>query len=379
MSQVIYRNQIKKYQNAPGPLPENETEEQKKKRLEEEAKKKAAAQQTATATPATATTAQPATATPATATAEPTAQAATTTQPATVTKPVGYLEINGIRATGDNATRQLNSIYAGSNDRFAQNIIGGLIASGGGAVVRGNRIILYDGSGKDVTSKYIQPGKTYKKTGFGRSLSATFNTSRDSNLRSLNQLISGNISADPIEEPEAPTQTKLLYGRDWFSYDKDKDGKEIYNRNAQVNRQIFDTMRDAVAALWADDYDAKNYDLGDYANNVQYIQALKDNFGGTEGFNNYLKDLDNRLAAGEQPNDNDKRILKLFGISKDGDSTTRSESGSGDSSSSNDYWTPDELAANKDALKNANITFTKGEDGSYTLKGGIFGDKGDVD
>lgn len=379
MSQVIYRSQIKKYQNAPGPLPENETEEQKKKRLEEEAKKKAAAQQTATATPATAATAQPATATPATATAEPTAQAATTTQPATVTKPVGYLEINGIRATGDNATRQLNSIYAGSNDRFAQNIIGGLIANGGGAVIRGNRIILYDGSGKDVTSQYIQPGKTYKKTGFGRSLSATFNTSRDSNLRSLNQLISGNISADPTEEPEAPTQTKLLYGRDWFSYDKDKDGKEIYNRNAQVNRQIFDTMRDAVAALWADDYDAKNYDLGDYANNVQYIQALKDNFGGTEGFNNYLKDLDNRLAAGEQPNDNDKRILKLFGISKDGTSATRSESGSENSSSSNDYWTPDELAANKDALKNANITFTKGEDGSYTLKGGIFGDKGDVD
>ena len=379
MSQVIYRSQIKKYQNAPGPLPENETEEQKKKRLEEEAKKKAAAQQTVTAPPATAATAQSATATPATATAEPTAQAATTTQPATVTKPVGYLEINGIRATGDNATRQLNSIYAGSNDRFAQSIIGGLIASGGGAVVRGNRIILYDGSGKDVTSQYIQPGKTYKKTGFGRSLSATFNTSRDSNLRSLNQLISGNISADPTKEPEAPTQTKLLYGRDWFSYDKDKDGKEIYNRNAQVNRQIFDTMRDAVAALWADDYDAKNYDLGDYANNVQYIQALKDNFGGTEGFNNYLKDLDNRLAAGEQPNDNDKRILKLFGISKDGTSATRSESGSGDSSSSNDYWTPDELAANKNALKNANITFTKGKDGSYTLKGGIFGDKGDVD
>ena len=115
----------------------------------------------------------------------------------------------------------------------------------------------------------------------------------------------------------------------------DKDGKEIYNRNAQVNRQIFDTMRDAVAALWADDYDAKNYDLGDYANNVQYIQALKDNFGGTEGFNNYLKDLDNRLAAGEQPNDNDKRILKLFGISKDGNSTTATRSE--DSSSSNDY------------------------------------------
>ena len=212
MSQVIYRSQIKKYQNAPGPLPKNETEEEKKKRLEEEAKKKTSAQQTTTATPTTAATAQPTTATPAA--AESTTQATTpaVTQTTTATKPVGYLDINGIRATGDNATKQLNSIYAGSNDRFAQGIIGGLIASGGGAVVRGNKIILYDSSGKDVTSQYIQPGKTYKKTGFGRSLSATFNTSRDSNLRSLNQLIYGNISADPTEEPPKPTKTKLLYG-----------------------------------------------------------------------------------------------------------------------------------------------------------------------
>lgn len=248
MSQVIYRSQIKKYQNAPGPLPENETEEQKKKRLEEEAKKKAAAQQTATAPPATA----------ATATTEPTAQAATTTQPATVTKPVGYLEINGIRATGDNATRQLNSIYAGSNDRFAQNIIGGLIASGGGAVVRGNRIILYDGSGKDVTSQYIQPGKTYKKTGFGRSLSATFNTSRDSNLRSLNQLISGNISADPIEEPPKPELLDAPYrGSGWFTTRKDANGKDIYDIDAIGNKNIYDSIRKAYNIFGEEGYDKK--------------------------------------------------------------------------------------------------------------------------
>ena len=248
MSQVIYRSQIKKYQNAPGPLPENETEEQKKKRLEEEAKKKAAAQQTATAPPATA----------ATATAKPTAQAATTTQPATVTKPVGYLEINGIRATGDNATRQLNSIYAGSNDRFAQSIIGGLIASGGGAVVRGNRIILYDGSGKDVTSQYIQPGKTYKKTGFGRSLSTTFNTSRDSNLRSLNQLISGNISADPTEEPPKPELLDAPYrGSGWFTTRKDSNGKDIYDIDAIGNKNIYDSIRKAYNIFGEEGYDKK--------------------------------------------------------------------------------------------------------------------------
>lgn len=209
MSQVIYRSQIKKYQNAPGPLPENETEEQRKKRLLEEAKKKAAQagttgflSKTGSATPAaTPATAQqittPATATPATVTPA-------TTQPATTptTKPTGYLEINGIRATGDNAITQLNKIYANSNYRFAQGIVGDLIANGGGAVIKGNRIILYDSAGRDVTSQYIQPGKTYKKTGFGRSLSATFNTSRDSNLRSINQLIYGNISADTPVTPE---------------------------------------------------------------------------------------------------------------------------------------------------------------------------------
>lgn len=376
MSQVIYRSQIKKYQNAPGPLPKNETEEQKKKRLEEEAKKKAAAQQTATATPATAATAQPATATPATVTAEPTAQAATTTQPATVTKPVGYLEINGIRATGDNATRQLNSIYAGSNDRFAQNIIGGLIASGGGAVVRGNRIILYDGSGKDVTSQYIQPGKTYKKTGFGRSLSATFNTSRDSNLRSLNQLISGNISADPTEEPQKPELLDAPYrGSGWFTTRKDANGKDIYDIDAIGNKNIYDSIRKAYNIFGEEGYD-KKYKTDTWTNDLPHIQARRNEIEEAGGIDKYLEGIKQAAIIGNLSQDQIK-FLKYFGYSKDGNSTTAT--GSGDSSSSNDYWTPDEFAANKDALKNANIIFTKGEDGSYTLKGGIFGDKGDVD
>lgn len=369
MSQVIYRSQIKKYQNAPGPLPENETEEQKKKRLEEEAKKKATAQQTATATPATAATAQPVTATPATATAEPTAQAATTTQPATVTKPVGYLEINGIRATGDNATKQLNSIYAGSNDRFAQSIIGGLIASGGGAVVRGNKIILYDGSGKDVTSQYIQPGKTYKKTGFGRSLSATFNTSRDSNLRSLNQLISGNISADPTEEPPKPELLDAPYrGSGWFTTRKDANGKDIYDINAIGNKNIYDSIRKAYNIFGEEGYN-KKYKTDTWTNDLPHIQALRNEIEEAGGIDKYLEGIKQAAIIGNLSQDQIK-FLKYFGYSKDGNSTTAT--GSGDSSNSNDYWIPDNLKDHKDALKRGGIKFTKGEDGSYTVSGDIF-------
>lgn len=378
MSQVIYRSQIKKYQNAPGPLPENETEEQKKRRLEEEAKKKAAAQQTATATPATAATAQIPSTWSSAAPVEPTAQAATTTQPATVTKPVGYLEINGIRATGDNATKQLNSIYADSNDRFAQSIIGGLIASGGGAVVRGNKIILYDGSGKDVTSQYIRPGKTYKKTGFGRSWSATFNTSRDSNLRSLNQLISGNISADPTEEPPKPELLDAPYrGSGWFTTRKDTNGKDIYDIDAIGNKNIYDSIRKAYNIFGEEGYD-KKYKTDTWINDLPHIQALRNEIEEAGGIDKYLEGI-KQAAIIENLSQDQIKFLKYFGYSKDGNSTTATATGSGDSSSSNDYWTPDELAVNKDALKNANITFTKGENGRFTLTGGIFGDKGDVD
>ncbi len=361
MSQVIYRSQIKKYQNAPGPLPKNETEEEKKKRLEEEAKKKTSAQQTTTATPATAATAQSATATP--------AVAPTITQTTAVTKPVGYLDINGIRATGDNATKQLNSIYAGSNDRFAQGIIGGLIASGGGAVVRGNKIILYDSSGKDVTSQYIQPGKTYRKTGFGRSLSATFNTSQDSNLRSLNQLIYGNISADPTEEPPKPELLDAPYrGSGWFTTKKDVDGKDIYDIDAIGNKNIYDSIRKAYNIFGEEGYD-KKYKTDTWTNDLPHIQALRNEIEEAGGIDKYLEGIKQAAIIGNLSQDQIK-FLKYFGYSKGEDSATGS--GTGDSSSSNDYWTPDNLKDHKDALKRGGIKFTKGEDGSYTVSGDIF-------
>lgn len=370
MSQVIYRSQIKKYQNAPGPLPKNETEEEKKKRLEEEAKKKTSAQQTTTATPATAATAQSATATPATI-AEPAAQATTpaVTQTTTATKPVGYLELNGIRATGDNAIRELNRIYADSDDRFAQGIIGDLIANGGGAIVRGNKIIFYDGSGKDVTAKYIQPGKTYNVTGLGRSWSSTFNTIKDSNLRSLNRLKNATISADPTEEPPKPELLDAPYrGSGWFTTKKDVDGKDIYDIDAIGNKNIYDSIRKAYNIFGEEGYD-KKYKTDTWTNDLPHIQALRNEIEEAGGIDKYLEGIKQAAIIGNLSQDQIK-FLKYFGYSKGEDSATGS--GTGDSSSSNDYWTPDNLKDHKDALKRGGIKFTKGEDGSYTVSGDIF-------
>ena len=359
MSQVIYRSQIKKYQNAPGPLPENETEEEKKKRLEEEAKKKVSA--------------QPVTATQAAVTAEPTAQV--TTAPAvtqtTTTKPVGYLELNGIRATGDNAIRELNRIYADSDNRFAQRIVGNLIAAGGGAIVRGNRIIFYDGSGKDVTSQYIQPGKTYNVTGLGRSWSSTFNTIKDSNLRSLNRLKNATISADPTEEPPKPELLDAPYrGSGWFTTRKDANGKDIYDIDAIGNKNIYDSIRKAYNIFGEEGYD-KKYKTDTWTNDLPHIQALRNEIEEAGGIDKYLEGIKQAAIIGNLSQDQIK-FLKYFGYSKNGDSTTAT--GSRDSSETSPYIVQDDLKDHVDTLKKAGYSFTKGEDGSYTLKGGIFGD-----
>lgn len=67
----------------------------------------------------------------------------------------------------------------------------------------------------------------------------------------------------------------------------------------------------------------------------------------------------------------------MFGYEPDA-TGTESGSSSGTGSTTKEYWTPDAFKGNADAYKKAGLTFTKGENGEYTLTGGIFGN-GDVD
>ena len=99
---------------------------------------------------------------------------------------------------------QLRNIFANSNDRAAQTITNGIISSGGKVIVNGDHVTLYDAKGNDITTDYIKPGKTYAKTGFGRSLAETFNMPKAANLRSWNLLIHGNIVGDIPEQTPKP-------------------------------------------------------------------------------------------------------------------------------------------------------------------------------
>ena len=77
------------------------------------------------------------------------------------------------------------------------------------------------------------------------------------------------------------------------------------------------------------------------------------------------------MAAGTSTED-DYRILSLFGFDRNG-----AASGSGDDDDDGDkdtYWTPDEFKDRADVFKRAGITFTKGDDDTYTISGGDFGD-----
>lgn len=339
MSQVIYRSQIKKYDTGgAGPQnPANETEEQKKKRLaEEEAKKKAAADndKTQAGTQGTETSD-----TKSTVTNTPAAKPAVTTssEPAKQTKlsDNGYFELNGVRVTGDKAIQEINRRFRNSSNKRAQTDALNAINNGGGIRVSGNKVWFFDKDGNDVTGSYITP-KSLPKSRFARNWAATFSTQKDADLDSYNTLISGEITPDAPEKEPDPVKRSLLRGSGWFSYDKDKDGKSIYNKGARTNQQMYDTMRDAVGAIWADDFNKDNYNDADKWN-FDYIRALKDNFNGTEGFNNYLTDLENRLAAGEDVKDDDKRILKLFGYEPDATGAAGSGSGSSSDGTTEEY------------------------------------------
>lgn len=257
MSQVIYRSQIKKYQNAPGPLPEKETEEQKKKRLEEEAKKKAAASEEnkTQVTPTQSGTTTPATkpATTSTAPADPAESALVFN---------GFFEQNGVRVTGNRAIQEINKKFKNILNKRAQTDALNAINNGGGVRVLGNKVWFFDKDGNDITHSIITP-KTFPKTRFGRNWAATWSTQKDADLDSYNALISGEITPDAPEKEPDPVKKSLLRGSEWFSYDKDKDGKSIYNKGAQSNQQMYDTMRDAVGAIWADDFNKDNYNDAD--------------------------------------------------------------------------------------------------------------------
>lgn len=258
MSQVIYKRQIKKYQNAPGPLPTvEETDEQKRKRLEEEAKKEAAVKQQASSdseAPVSDASAK-----------APVAQAkvstqTTTTQPTNTSfkKPVGSITINGVTASGDQALSQIRNIFAGAKDLQAQTIINGIISRGGRVDVSGSHITLYDSSGNDITSEYIKPGKTFARTGFGRSIGETFNSGRASNLRSWNLLIHGNIAGDAPEQTPEPELSAAPYrGSGWFTYVKDANGKDVYDVNGIGNKNMFDSIRNVYNIFGEEGYDKK--------------------------------------------------------------------------------------------------------------------------
>lgn len=146
------------------PVPQNETEEERKKR---EAAEAAAAQQqadnTGQQTPA-AGTQQAAEGSTATAgTQQQAGQSASTQQQdtqqteqqTTTTQPVGYLDFNGVRSTGDNALAQIRARFSGYKNLSAQTKLNEIISSGGHVSVQGDRVHFYDKHGNELDAKTL--------------------------------------------------------------------------------------------------------------------------------------------------------------------------------------------------------------------------------
>ena len=222
MSQVIFSSKIIKAQ-AGTLTPKNKTEEERKKR---EAAEAATAQQKAAdntgqttegqtadgqAVGSTQQTASGGQQQAATQQVQQQSASTTSTQQTTASQtPIGYLDFNGVRATGDNALAQIRSRFSGYKNLSAQTKLNEIISSGGHVSVQGDRVHFYDKNGNELDAKTL--GINLPQSRFAKNWAATWHTEKDADLDSWNHFIRGNYTADVKPADPEPVKTDLRRG-----------------------------------------------------------------------------------------------------------------------------------------------------------------------
>lgn len=125
-----------------------------------------------------------------------------------------------------------------------------------------------------------------------------------------------------------------------------------------------------------EDFDNK-YNVGKYDRDA--MLRLDNEIEAAGGIDKYLEGLKQRAATyfsdNSQFTDSDAAFMKMYGFSPDDVTNGGSESGSASSNGNGDtYYIPDEFKNKMEAFKNAGITFTQNDDGTYGVSGGFLGD-----
>ena len=213
-------------------------------------------------------------------------------------------------------------------------------------------IVIKDSQGNDITEQFIPKGvnATVGDSQFRRNLGATFN-SRNNRYRISGEYLD-NIDMTPEAAPD--NRVELRRGSGWFTNIKDDKGNDIYDINGIINQNNEETIRNIINFALGNktDMDAKYkysaWQDADIAKLREYANEIASHID-ENGQNTYADELINAIRSGKPLNEDQKSMLTLIGFNPNG---TNPENTDG-SSSENPFQLEN---TNSDELKSYGIT-----------------------
>ena len=213
-------------------------------------------------------------------------------------------------------------------------------------------ITIKDSQGNDITEQFIPKGvnATVGDSQFRRNLGATFN-SRNNRYRISGEYLD-NIDMTPEAVPD--NRAELRRGSGWFTTIKDDKGNDIYHVNGTINQNNEETIRNIINFALGNktDMDAKYkysaWQDADIAKLREYANEIASHID-ENGQNTYADELINAIRSGKPLNEDQKSMLTLMGFNPNG---TNPENTDG-SSSKNPFQLEN---INSDELKSYGIT-----------------------
>ena len=213
-------------------------------------------------------------------------------------------------------------------------------------------ITIKDSQGNDITEQFIPKGvnATVGDSQFRRNLGATFN-SRNNRYRISGEYLD-NIDMTPEAAPD--NRAELRRGSGWFTTIKDDKGNDIYHVNSTINQNNEETIRNIINFALGNktDMDAKYkysaWQDADIAKLREYANEIASHID-ENGQNTYADELINAIRSGKPLNEDQKSMLTLMGFNLNG---TNPENTDG-SSSENPFQLEN---INSDELKSYGIT-----------------------
>ena len=299
----------------------------------------------------------------------------TVTNPTQSTKKVGKFTMNGKSLSAQLALERLNKLYANTPGGER-----GYYAAASKAINEGHEFV-YDPStntfkvlsgddGSDITSQFTQYiPKNVVRGEFAKNLGATFNTRAHQARVGGERLSTLDMNVpEEVKEEVAKTLLERAVGHTDFEYNEDGTFKDTIEQRNWLNN-----IRNIASYIAAEDdglddkWDYKNW--GNNQKDREYLRSLRDELANDpEYFNNLIQ----RIQDGKL-DESDKKLLTRMGFYKNENGASTSEEDSTASTKTEGPVYDSKWTGGTNWLRGQGIGISRNTDGSFQLTGGNHG------